>query len=215
MKPRIIVVDYRPAVLEGLTRMLSNVGTVVGHGESSREVVDKLKENTVDVVIFGLSIPESNCLGALGLLARKLPSVRAVVYTHRSDNDYVWMALKAGVSGYILDTTSQAELEHAIRAIISGEMYLSRTISKKFAGCRGLAQTFNPNSPLDRLSARQKEILALIGDGVNTKTIASVLNINPKTIEYHRLKINSILGTTTQRLPVEAIRLGLTTLEEP
>lgn len=126
------------------------------------------------------------------------------------NEEYYWRALKAGAAGYLLKNAASAELETAFRRVVGGELYLSRKISdrlvKKFAN-GGIG---DQKSPLEQLTGRQREILQLIAEGQNTKQIADVLQVSPKTVEYHRMKLMDCLNVhDIPGLVRFALRVGL------
>jgi DNA-binding NarL/FixJ family response regulator len=126
------------------------------------------------------------------------------------NEEYVWRALKAGVAGYLLKKAATAELETALQHIMNREVYLSREISERLPQIipgDGLTQQ---KSPLEQLSSRQREILQLIAEGQNTKQIAELLKLSPKTIEYHRMKLMAALNVhDVPGLVRFALRVGL------
>jgi DNA-binding NarL/FixJ family response regulator len=127
------------------------------------------------------------------------------------DNEgYYLRALKAGAAGYLLKKAATAELETALRSVVRGEIYLSREISMQLAKKFPLQGIADRKGPLDQLTGRQREILQLIAEGQNTKGIADILKVSPKTIEYHRMKLMDCLNVhDVPGLVRFALRVGL------
>jgi DNA-binding NarL/FixJ family response regulator len=157
-----------------------------------------------------VSMPGLNGLDAADRIAKEFPEVRVIVLSMHENEEYYWRALKAGAAGYLLKKAASAELETAFRRVVGGELYLSREISdrlvKKFSD-GGLG---DQKSPLEQLTGRQREILQLIAEGQNTKQIAELLQVSPKTVEYHRMKLMDCLNVhDVPGLVRFALRVGL------
>ena len=129
---------------------------------------------------------------------------------HQND-EYVWQALKAGAAGYLLKKAATAELQATLERVRGGEIYLSREIASRFLEKFPLQQIVHSRSPLDQLTSRQREILQLIAEGQNTKEIAVLLKLSPKTVEYHRMQLMDRLCIhDVPGLVRFALRVGLT-----
>jgi len=120
--------------------------------------------------------------------------VRVIILSMHHNEEYVWRALKAGVAGYLLKKSATAELENALKQVVHGEIYLSREISTRLVKKFPLQGTADRINPLEELTGRQREILQLIAEGQNTKGIAEILKVSPKTVEYHRMKLMGCLN---------------------
>jgi DNA-binding NarL/FixJ family response regulator len=183
---------------------------VVGEASDGREVLNLVKLHHPDVVLMDISMPGLNGLEAAARMAKEFPDVRVIILSMHNNEEYAWRALKAGVAGYLLKKSATAELETALQQVVHGEIYLSREIStrlvKKFP-LQGIADRI---SPLEELTGRQREILQLIAEGQNTKQIAEILKVSPKTIEYHRMKLMDCLNVhDVPGLVRFALRVGL------
>jgi DNA-binding NarL/FixJ family response regulator len=158
-----------------------------------------------------ITMPRLSGLEATARITREHPDVRVIVLSMHASEEYVWQALRAGASGYVLKDAGLAELDLAIRAAARGEKYLSPTMSRHVVD--GYVRGLTPElSPLERLTSRQREILQLVAEGQTTKEIAGRLNLAVKTVETHRgqlmsrLDIHDIAGLVRY-----AIRVGLIT----
>jgi len=213
LKPiRVILADDHTLVRAGLRALLEKLPgvEVVGEAGDGREVLNLVKLHRPDVVLMDISMPGLNGLEAAARMARDFPEVRVIILSMHNNEEYYWRALKAGAAGYLLKKAATAELETALQRVVHGEVYLSREISarllKKFpAG--GIADR---KSPLEQLTGRQREILQLIAEGQNTKQIAEILKVSPKTVEYHRMKLMDRLNVhDVPGLVRFALRVGL------
>jgi DNA-binding NarL/FixJ family response regulator len=157
-----------------------------------------------------ISMPGLNGLEAAAQIAKEFAEVRVIILSMHNNEEYYWRALKAGAAGYLLKKAATAELATALQRVVKGEIYLSQEISdrllKKFPR-RGIN---DEKSPLEQLTSRQREILQLIAEGQNTKGIADLLKVSPKTVEYHRMKL--MAGLNVHDIPGLvrfALRVGL------
>ncbi len=139
-----------------------------------------------------ITMPGLNGLEAAARMAKEFPDVRVIILSMHNNEEYVLRALKAGVAGYLLKKAATAELETALQRVVHGEIYLSREI-QKITKNFPLQHSRAGKSPLEQLTGRQREILQLIAEGQNTKGIAEILKISPKTVEYHRMKLMASL----------------------
>jgi DNA-binding NarL/FixJ family response regulator len=213
VKPlRVILADDHTLVRAGIRALLERLPgvQVVGEADDGREVMKLVRQHRPDVVLLDITMPGLNGLEAAERMAKEYPDVRVIILSMHNNEEYYWRALKAGAAGYLLKKAATAELENALQRVIRGETYLSQEISarllKKFpAG--GIA---DHKTPLEQLTGRQREILQLIAEGQNTKQIAELLKVSPKTIEYHRMKLMDCLNVhDVPGLVRFALRVGL------
>ncbi|HEX4341966.1 MAG TPA: response regulator transcription factor [Verrucomicrobiae bacterium] len=213
---RIVLADDHTLVRAGIRALLEKLPgvEVVGEAGDGREVLTLVKLQQPDVVLMDITMPGLNGLEASARITREFPGVRVIILSMHNNEEYYWRALKAGVTGYLLKKAASTELAAAVQRVMQGEIYLSREIStrllKKFPG-DGIAER---KSPLEQLTDRQREILQLIAEGQNTKSIAELLKVSPKTVEYHRKKL--MTGLNTHDIPGLvrfALRMGLVSEE--
>ena len=213
---RVLLADDHELVRAGIRSLLEKLTDVEVAAEASdgREAIRLVEKHEPHVVLTDIAMPVLNGLEVTRHLTDKFPKVRVVVLSMYSDEEHVYLALRAGAAGYLLKGAAREELELAIRAVAQGEMYLSPTVSKPIImeyGGRATGET----SLVKRLSARQIQVLQLIARGKTTKQVALELNISAKTVETHRmqlmdrLEIHDIPG-----LVRFAIKVGLAALED-
>jgi DNA-binding NarL/FixJ family response regulator len=161
-----------------------------------------------------MMMPGLNGLDATGRIIREFPTVRVIILSMNSAEEFVLPALRAGASGYVLKNAQPAELERAIRAVARGETYLMPTISGYLIDdCRKRADDDGKAAPA-KLTPRQREVLQLVAEGNSSKEISRVLEVSVKTIETYRsqimeaLDIHDIAGLTRY-----AIRIGIVSSE--
>ena len=192
---RVLLADDHTLVRAGIRALLEKLPGVAVAGEASdgREVMHLIKAHQPDVVLMDISMPGLNGLQALARITRDFPNVRVIILSMHHTDEYVLQALKSGASGYLLKRAATAELPAALKSVVGGEIYLSREISGRFLKQFPLQQIARSSSPLEQLTARQREILQLLAEGQTTKAIASILKVSDKTVEYHRAKLMAAL----------------------
>jgi len=208
----VILADDHTLVRAGIRALLEKLPgvKVVGEAGDGREVLNLVKAHPPDVVLMDIAMPGLNGLEAAERMARDYPAVRIIMLSMHNNEEYVLRALKAGASGYLLKKAATAELETALQRVVHGEIYLSREISTQLREKFPLHGITDRKSPLEQLTGRQREILQLIAEGQNTKSIAEILKVSPKTVEYHRMKLMSGLNVhDVPGLVRFALRVGL------
>ena len=146
------------------------------------------------------------------LLADDHPVVCAGIRAELERNPAV---VVVGVAcGYLLKKAALTELQTALQRVMGGEIYLSRDISMRLLKKFPLQRIAHSKSPLEQLTQRQREILQLIAEGQNTKAIAQILKVSPKTVEYHRAMLMDRLNLHDIPALVRfALRVGLISQE--
>jgi len=211
---RILLVDDHEIVRGGFRALLQTIEglTVVGEAENGIQALELVAAVSPDVVITDIGMAPMNGLELISELKKSHADLHTIILSMHDDEQYVRRALEVGVSGYILKDSDCSELESAIHSVVSGELYLTPTISKRLIS--GFVTPDSPRAELEKLSARQREVLELIVGGSNTKQIARNLSLSPKTVETHRaqlmhkLEIYEVAG-----LVKFAIRAGLISSE--
>jgi DNA-binding NarL/FixJ family response regulator len=213
---RVLLADDHTLVRAGIRALLEKLPglEVAGEASDGREVLDLIKTRQPDVVLMDISMPGLNGLEALARITRDFPKVRVIILSMHHNDEYVWQALKSGAAGYLLKKAATAELPAALKGVAGGEIYLSRQIASQFLKKFPLQQISRSTSPLEQLTSRQREILQLLAEGQNTKTIALVLKVSDKTVEYHRAKLMERLNIfDVPGLVRFALRSGLVSQE--
>jgi DNA-binding NarL/FixJ family response regulator len=213
---RVVMVDDHPVVRAGMRAELERFPEieVVGEAADGRAAIDLVKEKSPDVVFMDISMPGLNGLETTERISRSYPDVKIIILSRHENEQYYWQALRSGASGYLLKRAAIAELRTALRRVAGGEIYLSKDISVRLLKKFPLHQIAQAKSPLEKLTSRQREILQLIAEGQTTKAIAGVLNVSPKTVEYHRAKLMESLSLHDIPALVRfALRSGLITQE--
>ncbi len=209
---RVVLADDHTLVRAGIRALLEKLPgvTVLGETGNGREVLDLVAKLRPDVVLLDIAMPGLNGLEAAARVIQDFPEVRVIMLSMHDIEAYYWRALKVGATGFLLKKAAATELEAALQNVVRGEIYLSREISAQLARKPLLQGIADGKNPLEQLTARQREILQLIAEGQNTKGIADLLKVSPKTVEYHRMKLMD--GLNIHDIPGLvrfALRMGL------
>jgi len=193
---RVVLADDHPVVRAGIRAELEKLGGTIVAGEASdgREVLELVRSEKPDIVFMDISMRGLNGLEATARIVKEFPKVRVIILSMHQNEEYFWHALKAGASGYLLKKAATTEVAAALEQVMAGEIYLTKEMSARLLKKLPLQHLAHQKTPLESLSERQREILQLIAEGQTTKAIALILNLSPKTVEYHRAKLMERLG---------------------
>ena len=186
----VLLADDHVLVRAGIRTLLEKIPNVkvVAEAASGREALEMVKTELPDLVLMDIAMADLNGLEALSRIAKDFPDVKVMILSAHANEEYVIRALRSGAAGYMLKDAAMAELELAVSSVRAGKTYLSPSISRTAIDSY-LERMGDVVSPLEQLTSRQREILQLIGEGKNTKEIASNLEISIKTVESHRLQL--------------------------
>lgn len=184
----ILVVDDHEMVREGLKVLLERDTRliVIGTAANGREAVAAARQIRPDIVIMDLALPELSGVDATERIRDELPETAVIVLSSSFTSEHVFRALRAGAIGYVLKQSAPAELIEAVFAAAAGKRYLSAQIANSI----DLAEMdVAPLSPVERLSAREREVLQLTVSGLTSAEIARKLFLSPKTVDTYRSRI--------------------------
>lgn len=165
---------------------------IVGEVSDGRAALDALLKDRPDVAFLDIAMPGMNGIEVAERAAREAPSTRVVMLSMHNTSSHVVRALRAGAAGYLLKDAAADELPVLLRAVMSGETYLSPAIAKHVVDGflqRNSAELDAGDNPVEILTPRQREILQLVAEGRSTKEVASLLTLSIKTVEAHRSQI--------------------------
>jgi DNA-binding NarL/FixJ family response regulator len=193
---RMVLADDHPLVRAGIRAELEKLAgvEVVGEASNGREALDLVRAHKPEVVFIDISMPGLNGLEALARITGEFPGVRVIILSMHENEEYIWRALKAGASGYLLKRAATAELGAALENVMQGKFFLCKDLAIRFRGKFPPGRMTEIKTPVEKLTGRQREILQLIAEGRNTKEIAEILKLSPKTVEYHRMKMMDALN---------------------
>jgi len=207
---RILVADDHEIVRRGLRLVMDREADleVVAEASDGADAVERALAGDIHLAILDVSMPRMTGLQAVRELSRRKPELRLLILSMYENEQFLFEALKAGASGYVLKSGADRDIVQACRAAMRGEtfMYPSAvsTLVRDFVRRDGDEATFDPLTP------REQEILKLIAEAHSSKSIASMLTISIKTVERHRANILEKLGMRDRvELTRYAIRRGL------
>ena len=185
--PRIMLADDHTILLEAFRKLLEPRFEIVGMVSDGRALLDAAPKLKPDVIVVDVGMPLMNGLEAGVRLKEMMPSAKIIFLTMNDDPDLAVNAMRSGASGYLLKRSAASELIHAIHLSLKGKSYVTPQIA------RGMEKAFinNPN-PKDRakaLTPRQREVVQLLAEGKSMKEVASVLNVTPRTVAFHKYRV--------------------------
>ncbi|MGH7184820.1 MAG: response regulator [Pseudomonadota bacterium] len=213
MSIRILLADDHAVVRDGLRLLLEAQGdlNVLGAVADGRQAVGEARRLSPDIVVMDVGMPGLDGIEAARMICDALPQTRVLILSSQAGSAHVSRALQAGVRGYLLKQAAGAELVAAVRALHAGRRYLSAEINE--AVLADYAGNRQAGSPLDRLSARERQILQLVVEGRSNTEAARELSLSVKTVETYRSRLMQKLGIRDLPTLVKfAIEHGLTEL---
>jgi DNA-binding NarL/FixJ family response regulator len=190
---RVLIVDDDDLMRAGLVELLSSDPTIeiVGEASTGRQAIARVPRLAPDVVLMDVRMPDLDGIAATRELARVAPAARVLILTTFEQDDYVFGALRAGASGFLVKRTRPEELIAAVHTIAAGDSLLSPSVTRRVID--RMAQQPTPEltdqAKLEELTRREREVLALIARGMSNREIASALVVEESTIRTHVKRI--------------------------
>lgn len=210
---RVLIAEDHTIVREGIRLILEAAPDieVVGEVTTGREAVEQACRLEPDVVCMDISMPDMDGLKATRQIKRCCPNVQVVALTVHESDEYFFQMLKAGASGYVLKDAASSDLVAALRAVARGEVFLYPTVAKKLVEDY-VSRVGEEEAPegYRTLTPREREVLALIGEGLTNREIAERLVISLSTVQTHYAHILEKLGLSNRAELIKyAIQHGL------
>jgi len=211
LKTRILLADDHTIVRQGLRFIIDAEPDleVVAEASNGHEALTRAMKDDIDLAILDIAMPTMTGLQAARELAARRPELRMLILSMHDDEGYLFEALKAGTSGYVLKSVADRDLVEACRAAMRGEPFLyagaERALVRDYVQRARAGET----PPEDPLTPREQQIVKLIAESHTNRQIAEVLTISEKTVETHRANILEKLGMRDRvELTRYAIRRG-------
>lgn len=216
MNITILLVEDHKIVREGTRQLLAQSVDmqVVGEAADGLEAVRLAAEINPDVIIMDVRLPRLNGIEATRTIKKRFPNTKVLILSAYDDDSYVFPLLQAGASGYLLKTSSGAELAEAIRQVSAGQIALSPGIMAKIVNRVGGRQTSHKTKTPEGLTEREMDVLRSAAHGYANKVIATKLGISTQTVQVHLRNIFGKLEVGSRSEAVaRAIQAGWITLE--
>ena len=204
-RPRVVLADDHTLLLEAFEKLLSEECDIVGTASDGRALLEVAEQVHPDVAVLDVAMPVLNGIDAARRLKQTMPEVRVVILTMNEDPDLAAEAFRAGASAYLLKRSAGSELMTAIREVMRRRSYITPLMTEGLVD--SMMHHHEGGHTDDKLTARQREIVQLIAEGRSMKQVASILNIAPRTVAFHKYKIMAHLRIkTTAELVQYAMR---------
>jgi DNA-binding NarL/FixJ family response regulator len=212
LKTKILIADDHPIVLNGLRTVLNAQPDleVVAQATDGIEAVEKALGEDVELVVLDISMPRRTGLQAAREITQRRPEMRVLMLSMHDNEEFLFEAINAGASGYVLKSSVDRDLVEACRATMRGEPFLYpggvQALMREYMERARAGQT----APRQLLTPREEEVVKLIAEAYTNDEIAGMLHISKKTVERHRANILEKLGMRDRvELTRYAIRRGL------
>lgn len=211
---RVVIADDQHLIRGGFSALLENEPdiTVVGEASTGRSAIDVVRTTRPDVVLMDIRMPDGDGIEATAAITSDpaLAGTRIVVVTTFELDEYVVDAIRAGASGFLVKDTEPVELIRAVRVAASGDALLSPSVTRRLLERVAPALAPMTDGLLGELTDREREVLALVGQGLTNEEIAGRLFLSPLTAKTHVSRIMSKLGARDRvHLVVTAYESGL------
>jgi DNA-binding NarL/FixJ family response regulator len=209
---KVIICDDQAIVRDGLAMLLKLEPDIdiIGIAEDGAEAVEMVADKKPDLILMDLKMPIMNGVEATRQIAAKYPEVKVLVLTTYADDEWVFDAIQAGASGYLLKDMPREELIKAVRGTVAGKTYVDPSVAGKVLEQVSSRQTQPATLITGKLTEREVEVLRLIAKGSSNADIADRLSLSDGTVRNHVSAILSKLGVSDRtQAAVIAIQHGL------
>lgn len=197
---RIVLADDHPIVLSGLRNLLNQERDfkLVGEATSGAEALKIIRESKPDLVVMDISMAEPNGIAVSRRIGQELPSVKVLILTFHEDRAYLQQAIDAGVGGYLLKRSAAENLVPAIRAVITGGLYVDPAIANRLFESAPKQGGGLRDGRLPELTEREESVLKLVAQGFTNKEVAARLGVGVKSVETYKSRGVEKLGLKTR-----------------
>ena len=198
-KTRVLLVDDHPVLTHGLTLIINSESDleVCGHAEDADRALALVGSLNPELAIVDISLKNSDGIQLLKNLKARYPELLTLVLSLHDEALYAERALRAGASGYVMKQSSLQTVLLAIRKVLDGGIYVSDKIADRILAKSSGTRPVSAESPMERLSDREREVFRKVGQGLGTKEIADQLHLSIKTVETYRAHIKVKLKIDT------------------
>ena len=195
-RPRVLLADDHVIVAEGLRGLLETEFELVGIVQDGRALLDSADKLQPDVIVADISMPLLNGIDAVRQIRKTGRHIKVVFLTMHPDVAYAVSAFEAGAMGYVLKHSAPSELITAIRSALNGKTYVTPVLAGELMQYYKGGE-YKKRKEQTQLTQRQREVLQLLVEGRSAREIAAVLQISPRTVEFHKYRMMEDLGIKT------------------
>lgn len=209
---RVLVADDHGLVRNGICKLVSAAPDmeVIADYPNGAEALEGIQRLKPDIALLDISMPRLGGLGVLAELRRQRIKLPVIMISMHADPESVREVLRLGGGGFVPKEAEPDELYHAVRTVVSGGRYFSPTLVQNLVQFEHEADRSSSGEP--HLSARQTQVLDLIGKGKSVSEIAQILGVGNKTVETHRQRLMQHLGLQNSR---ELVRYAIRRSQDP
>jgi len=192
---RVMLADDHKLLVEAFSKLLEPDYEVVGSVFDGRSLLETAPQLKPDVIIVDIGMPLMNGLEAGLRLKELIPTVKLIFLTMNEDPDLAMKAMRCGASGYLLKSSAGSELIRAIQMTTKGKSYVTPRIASAMQ--KAFINDPRPQKREKTLTPRQREVVQLLAEGKSMKEVASVLNVTPRTVAFHKYRVMEELNLKT------------------
>ena len=204
-RSRILIAEDHKLIAELCRNLLAPEFEVVGIVADGGAMVESAVELRPDLILIDIAMPVVDGFTAARQAKQSLPAVKMIFLTMHTDTELAAEAFRSGAAGYVLKTSTSTELLQAVRTVLSGKSYVSKSLSKDEIRYLSLTEP-KLVCEEDRLSQRQRQVLKLLAEGKCMQAIADDLKMTPRTVAFHKYSMMERLGV---RSNAELVRYAL------
>ena len=200
----VLLVDDHELIRTGIRRLLADVKgiRVSDEADSGEAAIDAVRKSRPDVILMDVNMPGMGGLEATRRLTHSFPDLKVIILTVHTDDPFPSQLLKAGAVGYLSKGCNVDEMIKSIQQVFSGKRYISPTVAQSLA----LSLLPGTDSPFERLSQRELQVMMMLMQGDKMSDISDKLCLSPKTISTYRYRLYEKLGV---RNDAELTRLAM------
>jgi DNA-binding NarL/FixJ family response regulator len=192
MSIKIIIADDHRVLRDGLKAILEKAASiqVIGEAENGLQAVQMTRQLAPDVVLMDIHMPELDGVEAAREITSSRPDTKIIILSMYATKEHIYQAFQAGARGYLLKETSGLEVVEAIQTVADGQRFLSASLTDRIIdGYLAKRESSPPDSPLDSLSSRERQVLTLVVQGKTSQEIADRLHLAVSTVSTYRSRL--------------------------
>lgn len=198
-KIKVLLVDDHTIVRNGIRSLFDDLEDieVIDEASDGVEALEKVKLLSPDILLIDIAMPRMTGLQATAVVSKSYPQTKSLILSMHDDEDYILKAVEVGASGYLLKDSSKDEVLRAIRTVAGGDRYFNSSVSKAIVNAylQKIRKTDTVGKEeMIKLSKKEKGVLKLIVEGMNSRIIAEKLDLSIRTIDNHRANMMRKLG---------------------